>query len=99
MRKFAIGAVVVCGVAAATLALAAPVLAAPTGAASAADTVNELQANGYKVILNKVGGAPLSQCTVTSIRPGQQITEPVTAGGGNLTDKVLFTTVFVTTNC
>jgi hypothetical protein len=99
MRKFAISTLVVCGLAAATLALAAPVLAAPTGAGSAADTVNELQANGYKVILNKVGSAPLSQCTVTSIRPGQQITEPVTSGGGNLTDKVLFTTVFVTTSC
>jgi hypothetical protein len=49
--------------------------------------------------LNKVGGAPLDQCKVTSVRQGRQITQPVTAGSGNLTDKVLYTTVYVDANC
>jgi hypothetical protein len=99
MKKFAFATLAASGLAAATLGLAAPAVAAPSGPGSAQDTVNQLQANGYKVILNKVGGAPLSQCTVTSVRSGEQITQPVTAGSGNLTEKVLYTTVYVTATC
>jgi hypothetical protein len=38
--------------------------------------VNRLQSSNYKVILNRIGAAPLNQCNVLSITPGQQITTP-----------------------
>jgi hypothetical protein len=99
MKTFAFATLAASGLAAATLGPAAPAVAAPSGTGSARDTVHQLEASGYKVILNKIGGAPLDQCTVTSVRPGRQITQPVTAGGGNLTDKVLYTTVYVDAKC
>jgi hypothetical protein len=104
MKTFAFATLAASGLAAATLGLAtlglaAPAVAAPSGTGSAQDTVNKFEASGYKVILNKVGGAPLDQCTVTAVRPGRQITQPVTAGSGDLTNKVLYTTVFVDANC
>jgi hypothetical protein len=99
MKKFAFATLAASGLAAATLGLATPAGAAPSGTSSAQDTVNQLQASGYKVILNKIGGAPLDQCTVSSVRTGRQITQPVTAGSGDLTQKVLYTTVYVDAAC
>jgi hypothetical protein len=61
--------------------------------------VSDLQSNGYKVILNRFGTAPLDQCTVTSVTSGQKVTTPVTAGAKGITDQVLFTTVYVTADC
>jgi hypothetical protein len=98
LTKYTAGLFASASLLAVNLALAAPALAAPT-VGTAQDTVNELQANGFKVILNKVGGAPLDRCTVSAVRPGEPITEPVTAGGGSLTQKVLYTTVYVTAIC
>jgi hypothetical protein len=45
---------------------------------SAQDTLDSLQAQGYKVV-NKVGNAPLGQCTVSAVRPGRNIMEPATS--------------------
>jgi hypothetical protein len=52
--------------------LAPAALAAPSGAGFAQHTINALQADGYNVIVNKVGSAPLGQCTVTPVHPGRQ---------------------------
>jgi hypothetical protein len=48
MKKFAFATLAASGLAAATLGLAAPAVAAPSGTGSAQDTVNQLQANGYR---------------------------------------------------
>jgi hypothetical protein len=57
--------------AAATVAVSAAILA-PTGTASAdssaATTIGQLEAEGYTVSIDRVGSAPLNECTVTSIR-------------------------------
>jgi hypothetical protein len=44
--------------------------AAPTGP-SAADTIARLQADGNRVVVNRVGTGPIDQCSVTSVRPVQ----------------------------
>ena len=71
MKKFGFATVLGGGAAAAILGLAAPAGAAPTGPGNAQDTINQLQADGYNVIVNRVGGTPLDQATVVSVRPGQ----------------------------
>ena len=63
-----------------TFGLAAPATAAPSGGGSAQDTVNQLQAQGQRVILNKLGSASLDQCTVSSVRAGDEITRLNTSG-------------------
>jgi hypothetical protein len=63
--------VVAGGLTAAILGLAAPAGAAPTGPGNAKDTIHQLQGDGYHVIVNRVGSAPLDQATVVAVRPGQ----------------------------
>jgi hypothetical protein len=72
-----------------------PATAATTAPVNAAAVIQQLQANGYRVILNKVGSAPLSLSHVTAIRPGTPVTETVPAGGGDTEQKVLYTPVYV----
>ena len=52
-------------IAAAALGLAGAANAAPSGPTTAAQTVSNLQAQGFQVILNKIGTAPLEQCVVS----------------------------------
>jgi len=48
-----------------------PTAAAPSGPSSVEQTINQLRADGYTVIVNKVGAAPADQCTVAAVRAGQ----------------------------
>ena len=98
MKRFALATLAASGLAAATLALAAPTAAAPSGAGSAEDTVNQLQAEGHRVILNKVGAAPLDRCAVSSVRSGDEITR-LNPSGDDLTQEVVYATVYVTVDC
>src|SRR4051794_26674228 len=71
MKKFGFATVLAGGLTAAVLGLAAPAGAAPTGPGNAQDTINQLQADGYNVIVNRIGATPLDQATVVAVRPGQ----------------------------
>lgn len=58
--------------------LAAVLLAVPPPPASAEqtalETIGMLEAQGYTVNVDRIGSAPLEQCTVTAIRNPQQVT-------------------------
>jgi hypothetical protein len=71
MKKFGFATVLAGGLTAAILGLAAPADAAPTGPGNAQDTINQLQAEGYNVIVNHIGATPLDQATVVAVRQGQ----------------------------
>lgn len=66
-----INTIAAAAVIAAGLACAASANAAPSGHTNADDLVMELQAQGNTVVVNRTGSHPLSQCTVTGVRPGQ----------------------------
>jgi hypothetical protein len=72
--------------------------AAPAALGSAQDIVTELENRGYNVVVNKVGPAPLDQCTVDSVQPGESITRPVQAGS-DLVSQVVYRTVYLTARC
>ena len=62
--------------------------------------MNALQAEGYHVIVNKLGSAPLDQSTVIAVRPGQTYsrTDSGVAGAGSslvttVTDKTVYVDV------
>ena len=99
MKKFGFATIAAGGLAAAILGLAAPADAAPAGPGNAQDTVNALQAEGYHVIVNKLGSAPLDQSTVIAVRPGQTYSrDSGVAGAGNdlvttVTDKTVYVDV------
>lgn len=100
MKKFGIAAAMVSGATAAIIGMAAPAAAAPSGPGSAQQTINELQAQGYTVIVNRIGTAPLDQASVVAVRPGQTYSRTDTGvpGAGNdlhttVTDKTVYVDV------
>ena len=100
MKEFGFAAAMVGGVAAAIIGLAAPAAAAPTGPGSAQQTINELQAQGSTVIVNRIGSAPLDQAAGVAVRPGQTYSRTDTGvpGAGNdiyttVTDKTVYVDV------
>jgi len=102
MNKFPITALTASVLSAAGLTLAATAVAAPTGPTSVDQTVTQLKADGYTVIVNKVGAALADQCTVAAVRPGQTYsrTDSGTPGAqDNIYTTVTGKTVFVDLAC
>ena len=100
MKKFGIASAMISAAAAAIIGLAAPAAAAPSGPGSAQQTINELQAQGYTVVVNRIGTAPLDQASVVAVRPGQTYSRTDTGvpGAGNdiyttVTDKTVYVDV------
>src|ERR1044071_7191206 len=91
MKKYGFTAAIVGGLAAAVIGLAAPAAAAPTGPGDAQQTIDVLRAQGYTVIVNRLGTAPLDQADVVAVRPGQKFTRTDTGLPGAGDD--IFTTV------
>ncbi|MDT5097938.1 MAG: hypothetical protein QOC76_1675 [Mycobacterium sp.] len=96
MKKIGLATIVAGGLAAATLGLAAPALAAPSGPGNAQETINDLKADGYNVIVNRVGGTPLEQASVVAVRPGQTYSRTDSGNpGDSLETTVTNKTVYV----
>ena len=85
--------------ASAALALAVVAAAAPTGPSQVDDTVRSLEASGYNVIVNTTGAAPLSQCSVSAVRPGQTHSTVDSRGGSSINTTVTSKTVYVDVTC
>ena len=61
-----------------------------------------MQAGGYEVILNKVGTAPLNQCAIGAVRPGQTYSRTdsgVPGADDDLVTTVTNKTVYVDVKC
>jgi hypothetical protein len=80
------------------LGLPAAAQAAPSGIGSAQDAVNELERNGFNVVLNKMGAAPLDRCTVASVRPGETVIRLV-QDGDELVNQTAYQTVYLMAKC
>ena len=98
MNKLDFAAATSLALAALALAFPAGAPAAPLGVGSAEETVNILESNGFKVILHKVGGAPLDQCTVDWVPPGEMVTRAV-HGGDDMANQIVYQTGYLTANC
>jgi hypothetical protein len=96
MKKVTFAGMVVSGLAAAAVGLAAAAGAAPSADSdNAQKTISSLEAEGYRVIINKVGNTPLDEATVIGVRPGRDVTQTVTDVDGHVFQKVLYTTIYV----
>lgn len=96
MKKFGFATAAASALTVAFLGLAAPALAAPTGPGNAQDTISKLEAQGYQVVVNRLGNAPLEQASVVAVRPGQTYSRTDHSGpGDDLSTKLLSKTVYV----
>jgi hypothetical protein len=102
MRSFTLPAIAAGAIATAGLGLAGAAAAAPSGAVDASQTVRQLQASGFDVIVNKLGTAPLDQCVVSAVRPGQTFSRMDSGSPGAMDDivtTVTAMTVYVDVAC
>ena len=85
MKKFGFATIIASGLIAAVVGIAGPADAAPSGPGNAQQTISDLQAQGYSVVVNRIGSAPLDQATVVAVRPGQTYsrTDSGAPGAGN----------------
>ena len=73
MKRTTLTLIAVGGVAVATLFPgAAAAVAAPSGPMSASDVINQLQASGDNIVVNKIGSGSGESCMVMSVRPVTQ---------------------------
>lgn len=85
MKKFSIATVAAATLTAAVLGLSAPAFAAPTAHGDAQTTISQLEAEGHRVIVNRLSDRPLSEATVVSIKEGGDIRDTV---HGNYEDHI-----------
>ena len=76
MRNLTIATTIAAGLSAAAVGLSAPALAAPTGG-NADQTISRLEAQGNRVVVNRLSDAPLSQATVVGINKGGDLRSTV----------------------
>ena len=76
MKNLTIATAITAGLSAAVLGLAAPAIAAPTGG-NADATISQLEAQGHRVVVNRLSGTPLSQASVVGIHKGGDIRSTV----------------------
>ena len=65
-------------------------------------TVSQLRSQGYQVIVNRVGTAPVDRCTISAVRPGQTFSR-TDSGAPGAQDDIVTTvtnkTVYVDVAC
>jgi hypothetical protein len=84
------------------LAPAGLALAEPTQVGNAYATIGTLEDEGYDVIIDRVGSAPLNQCIVTSVRNPQEQTRTFFVDEGKhrrLVTVVVSRSINVSLNC
>jgi hypothetical protein len=108
MKSLAITAVSVGVLASAALGLAGSAVAAPSGPSTVKSPVNQtvdsLRADGFNVIVNRVGTGPLDECVVRGLRPGQTFSRMDTGSGtpgarDDIVTTVTSMTVYVDASC
>jgi hypothetical protein len=99
MNKFLITMLTAAGLTAVTIGGGGIAAAAPTGPSQVDQTVRSLEARGYNVIINRTGSAPLTSCTVTSVRPGQTHTTFDSRGSSSPSETVTAKSVHVDVEC
>ena len=82
MKSIPLATAAAAGLTAAVLGLAAPAAAAPSGS-DAQQTISQLEADGNRVIVNRLSDAPLSQATVVAVQPGPALRGTVPNTGYN----------------
>jgi hypothetical protein len=102
MKNILVTSVATGALASAALGLAGIANAAPSGSPSVNATVSQLRAQGFEVIVNRIGTAPADKCTLDAVRPGQTFSRTdtgVPGAGDDLVTTVTNKTVYVDLSC
>ena len=101
MKKILFTSLAAGALASAALGLAGTASAAPSGPSPVDDTISQLQAQGFNVIVSRVNNA-VGQCALNAVRPGQTFSRTdsgVPGAQDDLVTTVTDKTVFVDVVC
>ncbi len=102
MKKLTASAAVAGALATAMFSSITAANAAPTGPQTVGQIVEQLRAQGYQVILSRVGTAPLDRCSVKAVRPGHTYSRTdsgAPGAGDDIVTTVREMTAYVDVNC
>ena len=102
MKKILSTSLAAGALASAALGLAGTASAAPSGPSTVDDTINQLRAQGFNVLVSRVDSAAVNQCTLNAVRPGQTFSRTDSGAPGaqdDLVTTVTNTTVYVDVTC
>jgi hypothetical protein len=102
MKKILFTSLAAGALASAALGLAGTASAAPSGPSSVDDTISQLQAQGFHVIVSRVNSGAVDQCTLNAVRPGQTFSRTdsgVPGADDDLVTTVTNKTVYVDVTC
>ena len=102
MKKILFTSLAAGALASAALGLAGTASAAPSGPAPVDDTISQLQAQGFNVLVSRVDSAAADQCTLNAVRPGQTFSRTdsgVPGAQDDLVTTVTNKTVYVDVVC
>ena len=102
MKNILLTSIAAGALASAALGLAGIANATPSGPSSVDATVSQLRAQGFQVIVNRVGVSPVDQCTLNAVRPGQTFSRTdsgVPGANDDLVTTVTNKTVYVDVTC
>jgi hypothetical protein len=93
IKRIGLGTMAASALASAAIGLATTANAAPTAPSAAETALGKLQVQGYHVIVNRVGMAPLDMCSVSGVRPGQTFSRMDSGSGAPGSNDDIVTTV------
>src|SRR6478672_8593817 len=102
MKKILVTSLAAGALASAAFGLAGTASAAPSGPSSVDDTVSQLRAQGFNVLVSRVDSAAVDQCTLNAVRPGQTFSRTDSGAPGaqdDLVTTVTNKTVYVDVIC
>ncbi len=102
MKKILVTSLAVGALGSAALGLAGTASAAPSGPSSVDDTISQLRAQGFNVLVSRVDSAAVDQCTLNAVRPGQTFSRTdsgVPGAQDDLVTTVTNKTVYVDVIC
>jgi hypothetical protein len=102
MKKILFTSLAAGALASATLGLVGAASAAPSGPPPVDDTISQLQAKGFNVLVSRVDSDGVDQCTLNAVRPGQTFSRTdsgVPGAQDDLVTTVTDKTVFVDVIC
>ncbi|WP_396921195.1 hypothetical protein [Mycolicibacterium sp.] len=102
MTKRVAATIAAAAFAAVSLCLADTADAAPAGPQTADQVIGQLHSQGYQVLVNRIGAAPLEDCRVNDVRPGRTFSRTdsgAPGAGSSLVTTVTDRTVVVDVAC
>jgi hypothetical protein len=102
MKNILFTSVAAGALASAALGLAGAASAAPSGPSPVDDTISQLQAQGFNVLVSRVDSDAVNQCTLNAVRPGQTFSRTdsgVPGANDDLVTTVTNKTVYVDVTC